>query len=149
MSFATRSFRIAPGPLGSEDVVLDTLITAVDARALSTALAWLRSREYLAPEIDSADTVLALRALVVVVDLLDDVTVDGGQGAPLSLRQDQVLLLAEGANRYVAERDIEGYMDPRERERLERLRILGERLFDSSADFAGAVAEYAARVAAN
>ncbi len=117
------------------------LLSAADGRALSEALAWIRQRDYLAPAVESADQILALRALTALIDQIDGI-VDDGHGAPIDLLQAQVALLGEAAVRYAAERDLdEGYMAPAERERVARLRELSHRLFDLSADFAGAAAE--------
>ncbi|MBJ7331615.1 MAG: hypothetical protein JHC95_17100 [Solirubrobacteraceae bacterium] len=117
------------------------LISAADGRALSDALAWVRTRDFLAPAVESADQILALRGLIALIDQLETI-VDEGHGAPTDLSQDQVTMLGEAAVRYAAERDADdGYQTPAERERVARLRVLGDRLFDLAADFAGAVAE--------
>jgi hypothetical protein len=117
------------------------LLSAVDGRALSEALAWVRTRDYLAPVVEQADQILAMRAITALVDLIDGI-VDDGHGAPIELTQVQVALLGEAAVRYAAERDTEdGYVPPADRERIARLRVLAHRLFDLGADFAGAVAE--------
>lgn len=140
-SLTTRTFRVAPAPGGDHQVLAAVLLCAADGRALSEALSWIRQREYLAPAVESADQILALRALTALIDQIDGL-VDDGHGAPVEFTQDQVALLAEAAVRYAAERDLEeGYVAPGERDRVARLRVLSHRLFDLSADFAGAVAE--------
>lgn len=140
-SLTTRTFRIAPAPGGDQQVLAAVLICAADGRALSDALTWVRQRDYLAPAVESADQILAMRALTALVDQLDGL-VDDGHGAPVELTQEQVALLAEAAVRYAAEReDEDGYVAPADRDRVARLRVLSHRLFDLSADFAGAVAE--------
>jgi hypothetical protein len=144
VSFADRSFRVAPVAGGGSEVVLTSLLSAADARALGTAVAWLRTREHLAPAIESAEGVLALRALMGLADVLDEVA-EAAPGMPVDLRRSQVGLLAEAVTRYVADRDEdEGYAPPEQRDRLKRLRAMGDRLFDVVADFAGAEAEAAA-----
>jgi hypothetical protein len=140
-SLTSWTFRIAPAPGGDQQVLAAVLLSAADGRALSEALAWLRHRDYLAPAVESADQILALRALTALIDQIDGL-VDDGHGAPIEFMQEQVALLAEAAVRYAAERDAEdGYVAPSDRDRVARLRILSHRLFDLSADFAGAVAE--------
>lgn len=140
-SLTERTFRIAPAPGGDQEVIATVLLSASDGRALSDALSWLRTREYLAPATESADQILALRALVALIDQIDTLT-DDGHGAPMDLVQSQVALLGEAAVRYIAERDLDdGYVVPAERERIARLRELSHRLFDLGADFAGAIAE--------
>lgn len=141
VSFTDRSFRVAPVAGGGSEVVLTSLVSAADAKALSTALAWMRTREHLAPAMESAEQVLALRSIVALVDLLDEVG-EHPPGIPVDLRGPQVRLLAEAVSRHVAERDAdEGYAPPAERDRLKRLRGISGRLFDAVADFAGAEAE--------
>lgn len=144
VSFIDNSFRVAPFAGGERHVVLDTLVSAVDARALADALAWQRARDFLPTSVESGDQVLALRAIMTLTDLLDTV-VEGGAGAPLTLTRPQVALLAEAASRYVTERDTDGYAEPRERDRIVRLRTLCDRLFDRTADLAGAEDEVAAQ----
>lgn len=140
-SLTSRTFRIAPTAGGGQDVVATVLLSAADGRALSEALSWIRQRDYLAPAVESADQILAMRALTALIDQIDGI-VDDGHGAPIDLRQDQVALLGEAAVRYAAERDLDdGYQTPAERDRVARLRELSHRLFDLSADFAGAAAE--------
>lgn len=146
VSFLDNTFRVAPMAYGEQHVVLDTLVSGQDAKALSDALAWLRSREYLATSVESGDQVLALRALMTLTDMLD--LVDEAHGGPFTVTRPQVALLAEAASRYVAERDVDSYQEPRERDRIARLRMLGDRLFDRTADLAGAEAEVAAQQSA-
>jgi hypothetical protein len=140
VSFTDRSFRIAPTAGGGDEVVLTTLVSAADAKALVAALAWLRARDHLAPALESADDVLALRALVALIDQLDEIG-DSAPGAPVTLGGAPLRLLAEGVARYRAERDGDAYVAPSERDRIVRLRAVGDRLFDAVADLAGAEAE--------
>jgi hypothetical protein len=137
VSFAPRSFHVVPGPLGHQEVAVATVLSAADARALGEAVAWQRTQDFLAPSIEDAGGVQALRAIVRLVDVLDELP----EGGPVTLSQGQVALLAEAASRYVAERDVEGHQPAPERERLGKLRELQGPLFDTVADFAGAEAE--------
>jgi hypothetical protein len=117
--------------------MLGTLVSAADARALAAALAWQRAKEYLAPAVEAADDVLALRALVGLLDQLEHLA-DESQGGPLVLTEPQVALLAEVTTMYVSERDTDDYQAPAERERLQRLRGLSDPLFELVGHFAGA-----------
>ena len=53
-SLTSRTFRVAPAAGGDQQVVATVLISAADGRALSDALGWLRTRDYLAPVVESA-----------------------------------------------------------------------------------------------
>lgn len=134
VSFTSNSIQIGGDP-GEPAAFVASLVSAADARALAQALAWQRSRQYLAPAAETADDVLALRAIVSVVDAVEHVAA----GGPLHLSQAQVLLLTEAAALYVAERDHDEYMDPAERERITRLRALSDRLMGVAADLAAAL----------
>ncbi len=141
VSFTANSIQLSPGVEGDAVASVDSLVGAADSRALSHALAWQRSRRFLAPAAETAEDVLALRELVVVIDALEHVSA----GGPLHLSQPQVLLLTEAAAMYVAERDHDEYMEPAERERIERLRTLSDRLMGIAADLATALQQAAAR----
>lgn len=138
VSFTSRRFQIVDGPAGARDIVLSTIVSAADARALGFALSWQRQMDFLAPAVEAADQVLALRALVALVDQFEELQSGGG---PVMLTEAQVLLLAEASHRYVAARDVDGHQPAPERERIGRLKGLGGPLFDLVADFAGARAE--------
>ncbi|WP_205698293.1 hypothetical protein [Conexibacter sp. SYSU D00693] len=139
MSFASRNFQVVDGPAGRE-VAMSALVSSADARALAAALGWRRQQQFLAPAMESADEVLAMRSVVALLDVLE--VVADGPGSPITLNRDQTALLAEGAQLYIADRDADdGYRPPAERERLGRLRTLGDQLFDAVTDFAGAVDE--------
>lgn len=140
MSFVPRSFHVTDGPLGSRSVQVATVLSGADVRALAAAVAWQRTRDFLAPSVESAEGVLALRALQSLADALEPLMGDGG---PVSLGSPQVALLAEAASRYVAERDADGHQPPAERERIAKLRALTGPLFDTVGDLAGAEAELA------
>jgi hypothetical protein len=134
VSFTSNSIQIGGDP--AEPVAfVASVVSAADARVLAHALAWQRTRSYLAPAAETAEDVLALRALVSVVDALEHVAA----GGPLHLSQAQVLLLTEAAAMYVAERDTDEYQDPAERERIQRLRALSDRLMGVAADLSQAL----------
>lgn len=144
VSFATRSFQVVDGPLGTRDIVLGTLVTTADARALADALAWRRSRDFLAVPAQDAESVLRLRSLVDLLDQVEALT-RGDHTGPLTLTHQQVIMLAETAATYVGDRGGEEFTPPPERERLARLRGLTQPLFDLSRDFNGAWAELRAQ----
>lgn len=140
VSFTTYSLQPAPLVAGGEPVpTVASLVSSADARALAHALAWQRSRRFLAPAAETADDVLALRETVSLVDALEEVA--GANGGPLHLPQAQVVLLVEAAALYAAERDIDDYIAPCERERLSRLRTLSDRLMGISAEMAQIAAQ--------
>jgi hypothetical protein len=128
-----RSYRIGPAGHG---VVCDTLVGSRDIGALSDALAWRRG-ELSRVELDDADAVLALRGLMVIDDMLAVASMYEGD-APLTINRDQVHMLCEIAGAYVAERDVEGYQAPEERDRIERLRGLAGPLMDCCSELAAA-----------
>ena len=135
MSFVQARYQPVVAADGSRRVELTTMVGAADARALSDALAWQRAREFLAPAVESFEQVLALRALVRLVDQLDEVA-DKPDGGPLVLNEPDVAMLAEVSTTYVAERDTEEHQARPERERIARLRDLTEPLFDLVAHLA-------------
>jgi hypothetical protein len=130
--FAERHYRVADG----RRVVCDIVPAAGELEALRDALAW-RRHELSATELQDADEVLALRALVAVDDRLAE-TAALGEEAPLSIDRGQASLLCEVSGAYVTARDVEGYQSPEERERIERLRVLSGRLMDACCDLVAA-----------
>jgi len=136
VSFTANSIQIGGEP-GVPAAFVASVVSAADARALAHAVGWQRTRQFLAPAAETADEVLALRELVTVVDALELVAAAGG--GPLHLSQPQVLLLTTAATLYAAEGDTEDYIPPAERERLERLRTLSDRLMGVAADLAAAL----------
>jgi hypothetical protein len=135
-AFMDRSYRIGPDGHG---VVCDTVVGGPDLGALSDALAWRRD-ELSRIELDDADAVLALRGLMVIDDMLAVARMYEGD-APLTIKRDQVHTLCEIAGAYVAERDVEGYQAPEERDRIERLRGLAGPLMDCASELAAAEGE--------
>jgi hypothetical protein len=132
-AFMDRSYRIGPDGHG---VVCDTVVGRGDIGALSDALAWRRD-ELSRIELDDAEAVLTLRGLMVVDDMLAVAAMYEGD-APLTVTRDQVHMLCEIAGAYVAERDIEGYQAPEERDRIDRLRGLAGPLMDCCSELAAA-----------
>jgi hypothetical protein len=132
-AFMDRSYRIGPDGHG---VVCDTVVGRGDIGALSDALAWRRD-ELSRVELDDAEAVLTLRGLMVVDDMLAVAGMYEGD-APLTVTRDQVHMLCEIAGAYVAERDVEGYQAPEERDRIDRLRGLAGPLMDCCSELAAA-----------
>ena len=100
--------------------------------AVADALSWYISRRFQADELE-ADAVLELRHAGMLADRLDEHRGIEGM-APVRLNADQVRLLIESAWAYIAERDVETYQPPEERERLALLVALTDPLFDLLGD---------------
>jgi hypothetical protein len=132
-TFMDRSYRIGPDGHG---VVCDTVVGGRDIVALSDALAWRRD-ELSRVELDDAHAVLTLRGLMMLDDMLA-VANAYEDDAPLTVNREQVHMLCEIAGAYVAERDIEDYQAPEERDRIERLRGLAGPLMDCCSELAAA-----------
>lgn len=146
VSFTAYSVQLSPVAVGTDPVpAVASVVSAADARALAHALAWQRSRRFLAPAAETADEVLALREMVSVLDAVEEVA--AASGGPLHLTQDQVVLLVEAAAMYAAERDHDEYVAPAERERLGRLRTLSDRLMGIAAELSHLAAEQRHRAA--
>jgi hypothetical protein len=132
-SFMERSYRIGPD---GRTAVCDTIADRPDVDALRDALAWRRN-ELSRAELDDADTVLVLRALMTLEDMLEATSVYE-ELVPLTLTRDQVRSLCEIAGAYITDRDIEGYQTPEERARIERLRDFAGPLMDCCSELATA-----------
>jgi hypothetical protein len=130
-SFVERSYRIGPD---GRTVVCDTIAARPDVDALRDALGWRRDALSRA-ELQETDTILALRALMVLDDMLES-TRDYEEHVPLTVTREQVRMLCEISGTYVAERDIESYQAPEERARIERLRDFAGPLMDCCSEFA-------------
>ncbi len=137
VSFADPTIRVAPVAGGGHELVAGALLSAADARALADALAWQRTRDHQVAAFDTAEAVLAFRRLAALVDEIEGVA-GRSPGGPVTVTQDQAMLLAEAAACYVAARDGEDHVPPRERERIDRLRTLSGPLFELVARFARA-----------
>ena len=135
-----RSYRI--GRDGTT-VVCDATAVRGEIDVLREALAWKRDTlgrlDY-----DDADGVLVLRGWITLDDLLASTSVFGDE-APLTLIREQAQMLCELAVSYVAERDVESYQPPEERDRIAALRLLTGPLMDCCCEFAAAQDEVARR----
>lgn len=137
-TFTERSYRVSDDRRG-RGLVCDTAADPAELGALRDALGW-RRRSLGLTDFESADAVIALRALIA----LDDKLLDGaesGEGATLTVTRGDVARLAELAGAYVAERDGDSYQSIKERSRIQRLRALSGRLMDACSEFAAAEAE--------
>jgi hypothetical protein len=132
-SFVQRSYRIGPD---GETVVCDTIADRPDVDVLRDALGWRRDTVSRV-ELDEIDTVLALRALMVLDDMLESMR-DYEEHVPLTLTREQVRMLCEIAGAYVTERDVDGYQTPEERDRIQRLRRFAGPLMDCCGELAAA-----------
>jgi len=147
VSFDTRSFQVVDGPLGARDVVLGTLVTNADARALADALSWRRNRDFVATPMEDAGAIQSLRAMVELLDQVEMLT-SGDHAGPMTLTCPQVVLLAETAAAYVHERGDEDFLALPERDRIARLRSLMTPLFDLVAGFNSAMEQLRAQTRA-
>lgn len=136
VSFADANLQVVTVAGGGQDLVLVTLLSGGDARALADALAWQRSLDHQIAALDTPAEVHAFRALTTLVDEIE--TIAAQDGGPVMLTHDQVALLAESAARYVAARHSEEHLPARESERIHRLRGLVGPLFERVSQLAGA-----------
>lgn len=132
-SLVERNYRIGQD---GRSPVCDTIAARADIDALRDALAWRRN-ELARVELQDADTVLVLRALMTLEDMLA-ATTDYDEHAPLTLTRDDVRVLCEIVGAYVTDRDVESYQPPEERRRIERLRDLAGQLMDCCSELATA-----------
>ncbi|HTN24879.1 MAG TPA: hypothetical protein VL120_12880 [Solirubrobacteraceae bacterium] len=132
-SLMERSYRIGQD---GRSPVCDTIAARADIDALRDALAWRRN-ELARAELQDADTVLVLRALMTLEDMLGATTAYD-EHAPLTFTRDDVRVLCEIVGAYITGRDVESYQPPEERERIERLRALAGRLMDCCSELATA-----------
>jgi hypothetical protein len=137
-SFTDRSYRVDRAANG---VVCDTVARRDDLEALRDAIAWRRD-ELAAEPMDGSGAVLSLRAVIALHDLLGETTAYESE-ALVSVGRDQVRLLCEIASAYVAERDVDSYQAPEERERIASLRGLSGPLMDTCCELAAAEDEAA------
>ncbi|MGH2840230.1 MAG: hypothetical protein ACRDKY_05325 [Solirubrobacteraceae bacterium] len=132
-SFTDRSYRIARD---GRSVVCDTIAQRDELDALRDAIAWQRDRQSWVA-LDGAESVLALRALTTVDDLLAEATAYESE-ALVTVNREHALALCEVAGTYVTERDVESYQAPEERARIARLRELAGSLMDTCCELAAA-----------
>lgn len=135
-SFTDRSYRVDPGE-GS--VVCDTVAIREQLDPLRDAIAW-RRREHSTDIFESAESVLELRDLIALDDLLMQSTAIESETV-VTVDREQALSLCEIAGAYVAERDVESFQAPEERERIARLRAIAGPLTDTCHELAAAERE--------
>src|SRR5690349_20320775 len=95
MTFADASLQVVAVAGGGQQLVLATLVSGVDARALAESLAWQRAQDHQATAMDTPEAVIAFRALATLLDEVE--TIADQDGGPVMLSADQVALLAESA----------------------------------------------------
>jgi hypothetical protein len=104
-------------------------MAATDVRdALADSLSWHVQRRFQMDSLE-AEKVLELRAAGALADRLDEFRGIEGS-APVRVTADHVRVMIEGAMSYRAERDVDSYQSPEERERLAVLGRLIDPLFD-------------------
>src|SRR4051812_11127465 len=123
------------GPTARTEAVFD--LAAAQASAAADALSHYRRSRFRAEAIEDAGELLALRAVTVLSDQLE---AGPEQPHPVTVRLELagVRLLAEVCAYYVAERDVDGYQSPEERERIGLLAPLAESLRELAAQVARA-----------
>jgi len=135
-SFTDRSYRVARD---GRRVVCDSIARRDELDALRDAIAWQRDRQSWM-NLDDVDSVLALRALTAVDDVLAQTTALESE-ALVTLSREQARVLCEVAGTYVTERDVDSYQAPEERDRIARLRALAGPLMDTCCELAAAEEE--------
>ncbi|MDX6691383.1 MAG: hypothetical protein QOG15_2840 [Solirubrobacteraceae bacterium] len=135
-SFTDRSYRVTRDGQG---VVCDTIAQRDELDALRDAIAWKRDQQSWSV-LDDAESVLALRALTTVDDLIAEALAYESE-ALVTLTRKHALALCEIAGAYVTERDVDSYQAPEERERIVRLRDLSGPLMDTCCELAAAEEE--------
>jgi len=134
--FTDRSYRVSPG---GRTVVCDTVASRDELDTLREAISWRRHQHSLST-LDDADSVLALRDLITLDDLLLQAAAVEPE-ALVTVDRDQALSLCEIAGAYVAERDLDSFQAPEERARISRLRTLSGPLMDTCCELAAAERE--------
>ena len=137
-AFADRIYRIAPD---GRSVVCHAVVGQDENESLGEALAWRRD-EIGRQDLQEADAVLELRALMTLDDLLEIERAIAPE-ATLTLTREQAGLLCQISCAYVTERDTDSYQPPQERNRIARLRGLAGPLIDLCCEFS--IAEDEAR----
>jgi hypothetical protein len=100
--------------------------------ALADALSWHVQRRFQTDALE-ADKVIELRAAGALADRLDKFRGVEGR-APVRVNSDHVRAIIEAAMSYRAERDVDSYQSPEERDRLAMLGELVDPLFDLLAE---------------
>ena len=104
-------------------------LTEPEAAALASALTFYLRRRFGAEELELSGEALSLRSLAGVSDRLGSL-VSSELGGQLTLAERELRGLREALCLYIAERDIDSYQSPEERDRLTELRALSEPLGD-------------------
>lgn len=104
-------------------------LTAAEGAALGDALSFYLRRRFGSDELELSVNALALRSLTGVSDRLGSLGAVG-LGGRLVLSEHDLRGVWEALCLYVAERDVESYQAPEERDRLTELRALNEPLGD-------------------
>jgi hypothetical protein len=103
-------------------------LSRTQTQAVADALAFYHRRRFAAVELD-ADSALAMYAVAAVTDQLAPLAAADGHSTP-RLDETGVGIIAEAVSLYLAERDVDEYLPPEERTRLDFLRPLSEPLLD-------------------
>ncbi|HEX2102217.1 MAG TPA: hypothetical protein VHF51_01090 [Solirubrobacteraceae bacterium] len=128
MSLTNCELTMVPGPDGPTPVVVAD-VPAAAAEALADAVARRRDARALG-ELDAARA-LEVRGLSDLGDRLRPAP--GAEMHVLRLGADDVAVVCDAAERYVAERDVDGYQPAPERARLAALRDVRDSLRDAQA----------------
>ena len=104
-------------------------LTASEAAALADALSFYLRRRFGSDGLEMASEALSLRCYSELSDRLQSLS-GTGMGGRLVLGEIELRAAREALCFYVAERDVESYQPPEERERLQELRDLSEPLGD-------------------
>ena len=128
MSLTNCELVMVPGPDGPTPMVVAD-VPATAAEALADAVARRRDGRALG-ELDAAQA-LEVRALSDLVDRLRPAP--GAEMHVLRLGADDTAVVLDAAERYVAERDVDGYQPAPERARLAALRDVRDSLRDAQA----------------
>ena len=97
--------------------------------ALADALSWHVQRRFQTGALEDADKALDLRTGGALADRLDEFRGVEGR-APVRVNSDHVRAMIEASMTYRAERDVDSYQPPEERDRLAVLAGLIDPLFD-------------------
>jgi hypothetical protein len=128
MSLTNPEIAITQGPDGPAPVVLAD-VPAPTAAALADAVAHRRNGLAMG-ELDPDGVILVRRA----GDLVDRLRpAPDATMAVLRLDSDDLGVVCDAADRYVAERDVDSYQPPEERERITALREVRDSLRDAQA----------------
>jgi hypothetical protein len=96
--------------------------------ALADALSWHVTRRFQTGSLE-VDDVIELRQAGALADKLDEFR-GHDERAPIRVNADQARALIEAAYDYIAERDVDGYQPPEERDRIAQLQAMIDPLFD-------------------